>query len=33
MVVTVFYDPSNPHGSNPHMLNKLENGHFGPFYS
>ena len=33
MVVTIFYDPSNPPGSNLAVLNRLQNGDFGPFYS
>ena len=33
MVITVFFDPTNPEGSNPMSLNKLQNGDFGRFYS
>ena len=33
MVVTIFFDPVNPQGSNAVMLNKLQNGDFGAFYS
>ncbi|KAL8847911.1 MAG: hypothetical protein Q9221_007042 [Calogaya cf. arnoldii] len=32
MVVTVFLDPSNKTGSTKHLLDLLQNGHFGPFY-
>ncbi|KAF6232486.1 hypothetical protein HO173_009366 [Letharia columbiana] len=33
MIVTIFFDPMNPQGSNPVLLNRLENGDFGPFYN
>ncbi|KAL8912060.1 MAG: hypothetical protein Q9171_002848 [Xanthocarpia ochracea] len=32
MVVTVFLDPSNKKGSTKALLDKLQNGYFGPFY-
>lgn len=32
MVVTIFYDPSNSKGSNETLLNRLQDGHYGPFY-
>lgn len=33
MVVTIFYDPTNTEGSTLNVLNRLQNGEFGPFYS
>ena len=33
MIVTIFFDPTNPHGSNAALLNRLQNGEFGPFYN
>ncbi|CAD6577155.1 MAG: hypothetical protein ASARMPREDX12_001324 [Alectoria sarmentosa] len=33
MVVTIFFDPTNPQGSNSALLNRLQNGDFGPFYN
>ncbi|CAF9930660.1 hypothetical protein IMSHALPRED_008245 [Imshaugia aleurites] len=33
MVVTIFLDPTNPQGSNAAVLNGLQNGEYGPFYS
>ena len=33
MVVTIFFDPANPQGSNANQLNRLQNGDFGPFYN
>ncbi len=33
MVVTIFFDPQNPQGSNAAVLNHLQNGSFGPFYN
>ena len=33
MVVTIYFDPQNPQGSNMEVLNRLERGDFGPFYS
>lgn len=33
MVVTIFFDPANPQGSNAAILNRLQEGEFGPFYS
>ena len=33
MVVTIFFDHTNPHGSDRVLLNRLERGDFGPFYS
>lgn len=33
MVVTIFYDPANPQGSNAALLNRLQDGGFGPFYN
>ena len=33
MVVTIYYDPTNPNGSTKDMLDRLQNGGFGPFYS
>ena len=32
MVVTVFLDPANPLGSNNALLNRLQDGDFGPIY-
>lgn len=33
MVVKIFFDPTNPQGSNAALLNRLQNGDFGPFYN
>ena len=33
MVVTIFFDPMNSQGSNATLLNRLQDGAFGPFYS
>ena len=33
MVVTIFFDPTNPQGSNAGLLNRLQAGEFGPFYN
>ncbi|KAI4259760.1 MAG: hypothetical protein L6R42_004405 [Xanthoria sp. 1 TBL-2021] len=33
MVVSVFLDPSNKHGSTKAVLDALQNGYFGPFYA
>lgn len=33
MVVTIFFDPSNPQGSNAAQLNRLQDGALGPFYA
>ena len=33
MVVTIFFDPVNPQGSKAAVLNKLQDGGFGPFYN
>ncbi|KAK0510532.1 hypothetical protein JMJ35_006964 [Cladonia borealis] len=32
MVVTIYTDPRNPHWSTPQLLDRLQNGEFGPFY-
>ena len=32
MVVTIYYDPSNPTGSSEYILDRLQNGEYGPFY-
>jgi len=33
MVVTIYYDPMNPEFSNKDILNRLQNGEWGPFYA
>lgn len=33
MVVTIFLDPVNPQGSNAGVLDELQNGDCGAFYS
>ena len=33
MVVSVFLDPDNKEGSTQGILNCMEDGYFGPFYS
>lgn len=32
MVVTIYYDPTNPQSTKT-MLDRLEKGDFGPFYA
>lgn len=32
MVITVYLDPANKQGSTKERLNRLQEGHFGPFY-
>ena len=32
MTVTVYYDPSNPDGSNKELLDGIQEGKDGPFY-
>jgi len=33
MVVTIYYDPTNRPNSTKAILDRLENGGFGPFYA
>lgn len=33
MVVTIYYDPMNPEFSNKDILDRLQNGEWGPFYA
>ncbi len=32
MVITVYLDPSDKEKSNEQLLDRLQQGHFGPFY-